>query len=186
MRKDPRPTDPMTFEAAAALDADVHPGEIAQGVWIPMTRGTWRHGEVVLNVGMVLKVWARQQGGFMVAVADPGTRLAQSPDVLRGPDVGVLREARRPTGRGVAGWLNGAPDLAVEVAGDTQSVSQLTAKALEYLQAGGLLVWLVDPDAQLVLVFTPGNVVAVKHADDLLDGATVLPGFSCRVAELFT
>jgi len=36
-----------------------------------------------------------------------------------------------------------------------------------------------------VIVYTPPNAVAVLGADDVLDGGALLPGFSCRVGELF-
>ena len=174
-----------TFAEAAARDPDFLAAEIDRGSWVPVTRGTWRHGEVVLNVAVALKAWARERGGFMVAVADPGTRLGHEPDVLRGPDVGVVREARRPSGGGQRGWLEGAPDLAVEVASEGQSPSLLTARALEYLGAGGGAVWVVDPAAELVLAFAPGNTVAVFRVGDVITGGNGLPGFSCPVADFF-
>ena len=90
---------------------------------------------------------------------DPGAKLQRDPDTLRGPDVGVVRAEREPTGRGAEGWLDGAPDLAVEVAGDSQTVSELTQKALEYLRAGARLVWVIDADARRVLELTPPDHV---------------------------
>lgn len=175
----------LTFADAAALDADACPGELDGHGWVPMTRGTWRHGRVVVNVAFVLESWAREHPGWCVATADPGTRLGSSPDILRGPDVGVVRQERMPTGTGVEGWLDGAPDLAVEVAGDAQAPSELVRKTLEYLAAGAKLVWVVDPAAEQVVVYRPGNLIEVVRNDGTLDGGDVLPGFRCAVAELF-
>ena len=97
----------------------------------------------------------------------------------------MIRAERKPTGRGVAGWLEGAPDLAVEVRGDDASTNELMRKALEYLGAGGRLVWIVDPDSEEVLVVTPPNALRILSRDDTLDGGDVLPGFACKVAALF-
>jgi Uma2 family endonuclease len=58
-------------------------------------------------------------------------------------------------------------------------------KAAEYLAAGGRLVWVVDPDAEQVIVVTPPNAFRVLGREDTLDGGDVLPGFACKVAELF-
>jgi outer membrane lipoprotein-sorting protein len=58
-------------------------------------------------------------------------------------------------------------------------------KALEYVGADGRLVWIVDPDADQVIVVTPPNAFHVLGCDDTLDGGDVLPGFACKVAELF-
>ena len=176
---------PMTFEEAAKLDPDKYPGELDAGRWVPMTNGTWRHGRVVVNTASLLKLHARRIGGLSVAAADPGTKLARNPDVLRGPDVGVIASCREPTGKGVDGWLEGAPDLAVEIVGDSQTVGELFKKALEYLAAGGKQVWVVDPDSERVVVVDPPNQFRVLGRDDTLDGGAALPGFSCLVSELF-
>lgn len=175
----------MTFEEAARLDPDEQPGELQAGRWVPVTRGTWRHGEVVITIGYLLKRYAKANPGWSVSGADPGAKLSSEPDTLRGPDVGLVRAERRPTGKGVDGWLDGAPDLAVEVAGDSQSYAELTRKALEYLAAGAQMVWIVDLDRSEVAVLTPPDRVRVVAADETLDAGDVLPGFSCHVAELF-
>lgn len=175
----------MTFEAAAQLDPEEQSGEIVDGVWIPVTRTTWRHGEIVLSIGVLLKLYAKQHPGWSISVADPGVRLARNPDKLRGPDVGVVRADRAPTGKGMLGWLEGAPDLAIEVVSDRQSISEITKKALEYIAGGAQMVWLVDPEPRRVVVFTPPNQVKIFGADEQLDGGTLLPGFACKVSELF-
>jgi Uma2 family endonuclease len=176
----------MTFEEAARLDPDQYPGELVDGKWVPVTRNTWRHGEIALTIGFLLRLYARDHAGWSVSVADPGVRLARNPDRLRGPDVGMVRAERVPTGKGVDGWLSGAPDLAVEVLGDSQTFSEMTQKALEYLAAGAKVVWVIDADPQRVVVFTPPDHVKILGVDDTLDGGDVLPGFQCSVAELFT
>lgn len=175
----------MTFEAAARLNPDESPGELDAGRWVPVTKNTWRHGEIAGNVYLLLRIYAREHPGWSVAVGDPGTKLGHAPDVLRGPDVAIVRADRRPTGRGTEGWLEGAPEVAVEVIGDSQSASELTAKALEYLAAGAKMVWVLDPEPGRVMVYTPPNQIRVLRSEDVLDGADVLPGFSCRVSEMF-
>ena len=150
-----------------------------------MTRATWRHGEIVLQIAFVLKLYPKEHGGFSVAVADPGVKLAHNPDRLRGPDVGAVKKERVPTGKGADGWLEGAPDVAVEVMSDNQSISEMTQKALEYLAGGAKMVWLVDPEPRRLVLFTPPNNVQIIGPDDTLDGGDVLPGFRCLVTELF-
>jgi Uma2 family endonuclease len=178
-------TAPMTFEVAAQLDPDEQGGEIIDGRWMPVTRTTWRHGEIVLAIGMLLKLYARKHAGWSVSVADPGVRLARNPDKLRGPDVGMVRADRAPTGKGVMGWLDGAPDLTVEVVSDGQTISEMTKKALEYIAGGSSMVWLVDPEPRRVVLFTPPNQVRILGPDDVIEGGALLPDFSCRVSELF-
>lgn len=175
----------MTFEEAARLDPDEQAGEIDHGEWKPVTKGTWQHGRIVANVTFVLRLYTREHPGWIVASGDPGTKLARDPDVLRGPDVGMLRSERQPTGKGAEGWLEGAPDLAVEVVGDAQTVTELAKKASEYLAAGAKMVWVLDPEPRSVVLFWPPDHVRVLGPEDSLDGGALLPDFRCTVRELF-
>jgi Uma2 family endonuclease len=176
---------PLTLPEAAEIDPDAYPGEVVDGEWTPVSRNTWNHGVVVGNVYAVLRGHVKAQGGWSVSVGDPGVRLAQDPALLRGPDVAVLREERRPVGSGADGWVDGAPELCVEVVGSSQLALELVRKAQEYLRAGCRLAWVVDPQARLVLVLDPEQRLRILGPEDELTGGDVLPGFSCPVAELF-
>lgn len=178
-------TTKRTFADVASLDPERSAGELVRGVWLPATRNTWKHGEIVANVAVLLKLWARTHPEWSVSVGDPGTKLARDPDVLRGPDVGVVRRDRVPTGTGEDGWLEGSPDFAVEVLGDAQSTAVAMEKVLELLAAGAQLVWIVDPIAERVLVMTPPDHVAVVGAKGTLDASSVLPELRCSVSDIF-
>ncbi len=175
----------LTLEDAAAIDPDEYPGDVVDGVWVPVTKNTWRHGEVMVTVGALLKAYAKAHPGWAVAAGDPGAKLRETPALLRGPDVAILRAERAPRGRGVHGWIDGAPDVAVEIMGDDSTVAELARKALEYLAAGAKQVWVLDCDAESVLVYTPPDHVKVLGRDERLEGGEALPGFGCVVAELF-
>jgi Uma2 family endonuclease len=175
----------MTFEEAALLDPDETPGELDQGRFVPVPRNTWRHGEILIKVAVVLDRYASAHPGWSVSGGDPGTKLHRSPDTLRGPDVAIVRAERKPEGRGAEGWLEGAPDVAVEILGDRQAMMELMTKALEYLAAGATMVWLLEPETARVVVFTPPSLVRILGKDDVLEGGEALPGFSCRVGEMF-
>ncbi|MEO0324454.1 MAG: Uma2 family endonuclease [Myxococcota bacterium] len=177
-----RKASALRFADAAELREE---GELVRGRLVEVTRNTWRHGEVVAQVVFLLRLWSRDRPGWSIATGDPGAKLSADPDTLRGPDVGVVRAERRPRGRGVAGWLDGAPDVAIEVVGDTQSVSDVASKALEYLAAGAKLVWILDPQPKRVVVYSPPGLTTVLGADDPLSGGAVLEGFACTVRELF-
>jgi Uma2 family endonuclease len=183
-RPAPRPGDEMTFEEAAFLDHDETPGELVAGRFVPVPKSTWRHGKIMVKTGILLELYAREHPGWSVAVGNPGTKLRHDPDTLRRPDVAVVRAERVPEGRGADGWLEGAPDLAVEIVGDSQTVSELVGKAAEYLVAGAKMVWVLQPEASSILVLT-SNHARMLEPDALLDGGELLPGFSCRVRELF-
>jgi Uma2 family endonuclease len=176
----------MTFEEAAGLDPDLTPGELDAGRFVPVPRSTWRHGKIVARVVVVLDRYASAHPGWSVSAGDPGTKLGHDPDLLRGPDVAIVRAEREPEGRGAQGWLEGAPDVAVEILGDRQAMMDLMTKALEYLAAGAKMAWILEPETARVVVFTPPGQVRILGKNELLEGGEALPGFSCRVGELFS
>lgn len=83
------------------------------------------------------------------------------------------------------GFIHGAPDLAVEIVSQDRSLAELTTKAREYIEAGTLLVWVVDPPTRTVRVHQPGLSVVTLSRDDTLDGGEILPGFTLPLSRLF-
>ncbi len=62
---------------------------------------------------------------------------------------------------------------------------RMTANEL-LTRAGVAEVWQVNPTMRTVTVYADGGRrVSHLHEDDELTGGTVLPGFACRVAEMF-
>ena len=78
-----------------------------------------------------------------------------------------------------------APDLVVEVVSPTDIAYEVDRKVQEYLQAGVRLVWVVNPQVQTVEVHRPQATGTILHENDVLEGETVIPGFHCKIAELF-
>lgn len=62
---------------------------------------------------------------------------------------------------------------------------EVEEKVEEYLAAGVELVWVVRPPLRSIRVHRADGTVATLHSGDSLEGESVLPGFSCPVADLF-
>jgi Uma2 family endonuclease len=78
-----------------------------------------------------------------------------------------------------------APDLVAEILSTDDRPGEVLAKVGEWLDAGVLLVWVIDPDRRAAYAYRPdGSVTTVAPGGDL-DGENVLPGFSCPLKELF-
>ena len=181
----PAPEPLWTFERAAELNPDETPGDLARGRFIPLTKSTLRHGRIVAQIALLLGLYAREHRKWMAVAGDPGCKLEHDPDTLRGPDVALVLREREPSGKGAQGWLEGAPELAVEVFGESQSAPELVKKTGEFLSAGAQLVWLVDPDRERVTVITQEGPDTIVGRDGSVDGGELFPGLSCRVAEFF-
>ena len=77
------------------------------------------------------------------------------------------------------------PDLAIEVISKSNTASEMRRKVHEYFAAGTQLVWLIDPERREARSYTAPEQFTVVAADEVLDGAAVLPGFSLSLAEVF-
>jgi Uma2 family endonuclease len=61
----------------------------------------------------------------------------------------------------------------------------MARKRQEYFAAGMQLVWIVDPVARTVAVYTAPEQCTVWQEDQTLAGDPVLPGFTLPLRELF-
>jgi Uma2 family endonuclease len=108
------------------------------------------------------------------------------PGLVRIPDVAFAAWDRFPQRR-----LTGepipqlAPDLAIEVLSQSNTAAEMKIKTEEYLAAGVRQVWLVDPKSRTVTLYeTADNPISLGE-QDVLDGGTVLPGFTLSLGEMF-
>ena len=78
------------------------------------------------------------------------------------------------------------PNLATEVVSPNDNAGELETKIAEYFHAGVELVWVVHPTMRKIHVYSsPTQPISVLNPGDVLDGGTVVPGFSLPLAALF-
>ena len=77
------------------------------------------------------------------------------------------------------------PDLAVEVLSPSNTPDEIAIKVDNYLRAG-VVIWVVNPDAQRVVVHRPDAPPKTYGIDETLDGSGVLPGFTLAVRDIFS
>ena len=142
------------------------------------------HGEIAGTVSRLLGNWVVAEKTGKVGL-ESGFLIEQDPDRVRAPDVWFIRQERIEGGRSPKGFWTIAPDLAVEVLSDSDTVRIIHGKMRDYFALGTPLIWLVYPEEQIVEVCTPDGKRQTLQKEDRLENAEVLPGFSCSVAELF-
>ena len=126
---------------------------------------------------------ARERLGRVVA-AETGFTLRRNPDTVRAADVAFIRADRWPAAQ-TTGFGAIAPDLVAEVLSPGDRERDVQAKVADWLTAGTLLVWIIDPIGRVVRVYRPDASVTTVVVTDELNGESVLPGFVMRVSELF-
>jgi Uma2 family endonuclease len=143
-----------------------------------------RHGIIVGNLLTRLTIHVRANAlGRVFSAA--GFELLNLPRTVRAPDIAFVRAERLPAEGVGAGFMRLAPDLVVEVLSPSETTSRLEEKLNDYRAAGTPLVWIIDPETRTVMVVPADGPVRRLRADDVLDGGDVIPGFLCRVAEVF-
>lgn len=103
----------------------------------------------------------------------------------RMPDVSFVSAERFPPEGEPSGKWEIAPDLAVEVVSPTDIWDKVNEKVKEYFVAGVRQVWLVSQPLQQVFVYDSLTQIKVVTVDEELTSEVLLPGFKCRIAELF-
>jgi Uma2 family endonuclease len=118
--------------------------------------------------------------------ADAGYQcFAEDANRVRKPDVSFVRSELIERYGMPAGFAPYPPDLAAEVVSRNDNFEDLSEKINEYLAAGIRLVWIIDPISRKVSVYHPDGRGVILSAEDELDGEGVVPGFRCKVGDLF-
>ena len=142
------------------------------------------HGFIVINFGSLLRQWAKANAAGIVGT-ETGFILERAPDLVRAPDLHFVRADRLPAGRPATAFYEFAPDLAVEVISPSETAADVQGKVRDYLAAGTALVVLVYPGTRSLVAHAADGTGRTYREDESFTAPTVLPGFSCPVAEIF-
>lgn len=131
---------------------------------------------------LLLEVWSRGKGEvgieWSVTLKRHGRDWAPVPDLL------YISYERLTLNSGEDGPCPIPPDLAIEIISPGQSFGQLAEKASNYIAAGVLQVWLVDPKDRSITVFLPNSVPNTYRGDRLLT-TPLLPDLNLTPQQVF-
>ena len=160
-----------------------HRYELADGELVDMD-GVPRHGKMTGYIFRLVDEHIARAGLPLDAGVATGFQLA--PLTLRFPDVHVTSWERMAAYDEAAGGFPAfAPDVAVEVVSPSNTPAELGRKTAEYFANGTRAVWVVDPELRTVIIRRPGLPEQVLRGDDMLYGDPEIPGFACRVSDIF-
>ncbi len=139
------------------------------------------HDEIGINI--ILLIGPHTRGRGVVSTGQDGFRMANGN--IRASDVSFTRRERIPGGRPGTGYGSVAPDLCVEIISPSERPVDIADKLHDYFDSGASLVWHVFPETQSVTVWASPTEARALSGEDTLDAGDLLPGFSCRVSDLF-
>jgi Uma2 family endonuclease len=158
--------------------------ELVRGEIITMPAPGFRHGLRQGRAFVLLDSYARTTKRGRVTV-ESGVVTEEDPDTVRGPDVSFWSFERLPAEQEPEGYPEVAPDLVVEVLSPHDRRKKMLEKVHELLTRGVRMVWIIDPEDRTVEIYRSPDEGRILRENAMLTGDDVLPGFSCRVAELF-
>lgn len=174
-----------TADDLIRMPDDGHRYELLSGELHRMSPAGNVHGRVAMNLAGRLFPFVTSGKLGAVYAAETGFILSRDPDTVRAPDVAFVAQQRLDETGDVRGYWPGAPDLAAEVVSPSDSWSDVTDKALAWLEAGSRLVWVVDPARKSVTVYRNADDIEVLDSTSELNAPDMLPGWHVPVADLF-
>lgn len=175
----------MTADELLRLPRGEHRYRLIKGELITMSPAGSEHGALVVNMTLPLAQYVKANDLGIVFGAETGFKVAENPDTVLAPDVSFISWERVPTSGIPKKYWPGAPDLAVEVLSPGDTAREVEVKVGQWLAAGARLVWTVNPKQRSVTVHrSPQDSDTLSETDEL-DGEEVVPGFRCRVSEIF-
>lgn len=159
--------------------------ELWDGKIVVMSPAGANHNQIETRLVVALYMFAQEHRLGLVYSGDTGFRL--SPLICYAPDVAFVAKARL---RGLLPnpekFLQGAPDLAVEVLSPDDSLRRTERKIADYFRHGTTAAWLVLPKRRQVRVYhSPGEYITLAGDEARLTGGLLLPGFEYPLAKLF-
>ena len=156
--------------------------ELVEGELRHLSPVGYLHALVVAFIAQRLRTFVESEGLGDVLAGDPGFVLRRGPDTLRAPDVCFLR-AHRVSALPPRGFVDGAPDLSVEVVSPEDRWPEVERKARQFLEAGAVAVWAIDPERRTARTYTHDGTSTLDE-DGVLEEPGLLPGFRLSLRDL--
>jgi Uma2 family endonuclease len=178
------PTALLTAAEFTARYEHVH-AELVKGIVKEYPVPWPKHGKICLTIGYLLRRFMEDHDLGHAMSNDSWIQTGTNPDTVRGGDVCFFSYERLPRGEIPEGLLSVVPNLVVEVRSPSDRWGKIFANVIEYLEAGVLVVVVLDPATASASVYRMDEIQQIFHNGDALTLPDVLPGFSVLVERLF-
>jgi Uma2 family endonuclease len=169
---------PEQFEMLAAANRDLKLERTAEGELIVNPPAGGESGKRNLSITGQLSNWFEAHEELGEAF-DSSTGFILPNGANRSPDAAWVSRERWESlsPQQQKGFVPLCPEFVVELRSQSDSLSKLQVKMLEYINNGTKLGWLIDPQNKRVEIYRPQREVEVLENPAELSGENVLPGF---------
>jgi Uma2 family endonuclease len=176
----------LTIEEFIALPASGRPTELIRGRVVEMNPPYSYHGYVCGKVTLIIGGFIQANHLGYVTSNDSGVITERDPDTLRGADFTFHSYAKVPKGKlPKRGYIDVAPDLIAEVRSPSDSWKYVLAKVADYLNAGVVVVCVLDPERETATVYRADQPEVTLAKEESLEIPDLLPGLSAKVKQFF-
>lgn len=181
---------PMTSDELFALphrktvDRWLFRGELRES---KVTKRNPNHAGAVMTLGGLLFEWLKKQPKPRGKIygGEAYFRIRKDPETNVGIDVALSSPDQRATVKKKSSYIDGPPVLAIEVLSPYDKQKEIDEMIEEYQECRVPLVWIVDPMDETVTIYQPDAEPVLFNRTQSLADFVELPGFRCRVAEIF-
>jgi Uma2 family endonuclease len=157
--------------------------ELVRGTVRTMSPAGQRHGWLGQRLSRAIDAWVHSRGLGDYYGSEVGYWIERDPDTVLAPDGSFVR-AERLRDRRQSGYIEGAPDLAIEILSPTDRRKKAAEKCRMWIATGASMAVLVDPDRRTATVFTAGGDRELCSDDALMFG-DLIPGLAIPLRDLF-
>ena len=124
--------------------------ELIDGVIYNMTSPTSIHQSIVLEIGMFLRSFIRNnKGQCYTGIAPYDVKLFNDSSTIVQPDIFIVCDRNKIGRQGI----NGAPDFIAEVISPSTKKMDMVVKLQKYQEAGVREYWIVDAEDKKIIVY---------------------------------
>ncbi len=156
--------------------------ELDDGELIVTGRPPYNHNRVVKNLLLAVVGFVEESGIGEALISENVYALA--PSICRSPDLSIILGDHSDELRG-ATVIPITPGAVMEVLCEIDTVRTIHRKLRQYFEAGVKEVWLVDPEAREVEIWTGPTIPDHALARDAVLESALLPGFKLPLEDLF-
>ncbi len=171
----PQPVTPFVLDAEREY-------EIVNGQPEVKEMASALHGGVTARLIGELWIYLKQTAVGSLYTPDTTFKIGKN---NRLPDIGFVAAERFPEEGEPEGSWQIVPDLAVEVISPNDVWDKVNQKKREYFAAGVREVWLISLEGREAQLWTSQFTVKIVNETEELFSETLLPGFRCRLGDLF-
>ena len=139
-----------------------------------------------INLGTDLTIWNRETNlGF---VFDSNTGFTLPNGAVRSPDASFIKKEswEKISHEDRKRFAHICPDFVIELLSESDQEWALQNKMKEWMDNGCRLAWMINPQKKETTIYRGNGETETKPFHEALNGEDVLPGFSLKLAEIFT